>query len=88
MNIELMLHLERAEDRVVWWAETADVAGFSAAADTLVELRERARAALLEIVGEEPLVLVERLAGLPSDATTDSPVSSEQGRAIVALVGV
>lgn len=88
MTIELMLHLERADDQVVWWAETTDVPGFSAAADTLAELRERVRSALLEITGGEPVELVERLAGLPSEAKTDSPVGPEQKQAIVALVGV
>jgi predicted RNase H-like HicB family nuclease len=42
MSATLMIHLERAdtETGVVWWADSPDLPGFAAAADTLAELRE------------------------------------------------
>lgn len=61
---ELTIHLESVDDEVVWWADSPDVPGFSAAAPSLVELRERASAALEEILGG-PVSIVERLDGVP-----------------------
>jgi predicted RNase H-like HicB family nuclease len=61
---ELTIHLEAVEGEVVWWADSPDVPGFSAAAPSLVELRERATAALEEILGA-PVPLVEHLDGVP-----------------------
>ena len=40
MNVMLIIHLEADGHEAVWWAESPDVAGFSAAAPTLGELRE------------------------------------------------
>jgi hypothetical protein len=60
-TIELVIHIEAADGEAVWWAESADVPGFSVAASTLAELRERATAALTELRG--PVRIVERLAG-------------------------
>lgn len=62
-TIELHLHLEpTGAGEVAWWADSPDVAGFSAAAPTLAELRSRATAALREAVGRD-VELVEQLAG-------------------------
>lgn len=63
MNVELVIHLDSADDQAVWWAESDDVPGFSASADSLVELRRRAHAAIGEIVGE-PARIRERLVGV------------------------
>lgn len=60
---ELMIHLEHAEGEAVWWADSPDAPGFSAAASSLIELRERATAALEEILGGS-VHIVERLDGL------------------------
>lgn len=62
---ELIIHLEDADGEVVWWAESPDVPGFSAAAPTLAELRERAREAL-SARGARPVQIVERLVGKES----------------------
>lgn len=43
---ELLIHLESADGDVVWWAESPQVPGFTAAAPTLAELRELALDAL------------------------------------------
>jgi predicted RNase H-like HicB family nuclease len=59
---ELIIHLEDADGEVVWWAESPDVPGFSAAAPSLDELRRRAIDALAELVEHTPLVR-ERLVG-------------------------
>jgi predicted RNase H-like HicB family nuclease len=61
MTVELIIHLEAAEDEAVWWAESPDVAGFTAAGSSLSELRRRAHAALTEITGGT-VQLVERMA--------------------------
>ena len=39
MTASFTIHIEMAETDVVWWAETADVAGLSVAAPTLMGLR-------------------------------------------------
>jgi len=39
MNVTFAIHLEPADQDVVWWAETDGLPGFSAAAPTLRELR-------------------------------------------------
>lgn len=59
---ELTIHLEGVDGEVVWWADSPDVPGFSAAAPNLIALRERATAALEEILGG-PVEIVERLDG-------------------------
>ena len=46
VNIELRVHLERVDDvdtRWIWWADSQQLPGFSAAADHLPDLLERAR---------------------------------------------
>ena len=66
MDVQLVIHLERADRDIVWWAETDDVPGFSAAADTLVDMRAHALAALAEIAAEQGETLgrvTERLVG-------------------------
>jgi hypothetical protein len=57
MRVRLLIHLERVPEGVpdfVWWAETGDVDGFSAAADHLPQLLEQARTALRGLLGEDP----------------------------------
>jgi predicted RNase H-like HicB family nuclease len=61
-TVELVIHIEAADGEAVWWAESPEVPGFSAAAPTLAELRERATAALTELQGA-PVRLTERLVG-------------------------
>jgi predicted RNase H-like HicB family nuclease len=61
-TVELVIHLEPAGEESVWWAESPDVEGFSAAAPTLAELRVQATAALRDIVGRK-FELRERLVG-------------------------
>lgn len=61
-TIELVIHIEAANGEAVWWAESPEVPGFSAAAPTLAELRTRATAALAEL-RDDPVEIVERLVG-------------------------
>jgi predicted RNase H-like HicB family nuclease len=60
-TVELVIHIEAADGEAVWWAESPEVPGFSVAAPTLAEMRERATAALNELEG--PVRITERLAG-------------------------
>lgn len=43
----------------VWWAESPDVPGFSAAADSLPDVRHYVREALREVHESEPYYVVE-----------------------------
>lgn len=52
MSVRVHIYLEPAEDSVVWWAESPDVAGFYAADDDLQGLLVNAEAALREQLGE------------------------------------
>lgn len=52
MDVTLRVRLERAVDKVVWWADSPELAGFSAAADSMGQLRDRARAAIVDILIE------------------------------------
>ena len=61
MDVTLLLHLELVDGEHAWWAESDDVPGFTAAAPTLAELRERAHAALHDLLGAE-VAIRERLA--------------------------
>jgi predicted RNase H-like HicB family nuclease len=57
MNVCVTVHLDIAEDGgapiFVWWAESADLEGFYAAAPTLAELEARCESALRELLPEE-----------------------------------
>lgn len=61
-TVELTIHLENSDGEIVWWAESPDVDGFSAAAPSLSELRSRSVAALRDLVSPD-LDVVERLVG-------------------------
>jgi predicted RNase H-like HicB family nuclease len=69
MTTELIIHLEVADGEVVWWAESPDLPGFTAAGSSLSELRELATAAIEEIRGG-PVQIVEHLEAETSDAVT------------------
>ena len=69
MTTELIIHLEVADGDVVWWAESPDLPGFTAAGSSLGELRERAMAAIEEIQGG-PVQIVEHLEADVPDAVT------------------
>jgi hypothetical protein len=62
VTTELTIHLEDVDGEVVWWADSPDVPGFSAAAPSLEELRKQAATALADILGT-PVTVVERLHG-------------------------
>jgi predicted RNase H-like HicB family nuclease len=61
MSVELIIHHEAAGDDAVWWAESPDLAGFTAAAPSLAELRRRVLAALAD-VEDRAVKLSERMA--------------------------
>jgi len=52
MEVTLLLRLESTEEEphFVWWAESAEIPGFSAAADHLPQLLVQAEAAIRELV--------------------------------------
>lgn len=57
MEIKILVHGELIPESgaVSWWAEAPDLPGFSAAAATLVELRELAESSVRHIQGDEGL---------------------------------
>lgn len=62
MDTTMVLHFEGTD---LWWAELADVPGFSASAGTLLELRAIVEACLADLsadVGEEVRIIRELLA--------------------------
>jgi predicted RNase H-like HicB family nuclease len=61
-TIELVIHMEVADGEAVWWAESPEVPGFSVAAPTLAEMRDRATTALAEL-RDGPVEIIERLVG-------------------------
>lgn len=58
MNVRAVRVLYHFEEQV-WWAESPDVAGFSAAADSLDDVRQRVRSVLRDLYGDEPFYLRE-----------------------------
>lgn len=80
MTIRLLVHLEPAGDRQLWWAESPDLPGFSASDDTLRALLARANWALAEITeehGDDPIVDV--MYELVGTSGSDNPGSAEIG---------
>jgi len=67
MNVELIIHLEADGAEAVWWAESPDVAGFSAAAPTLAELRQMAVEGIEKVRGTD-VTLVETMTPFGDDA--------------------
>lgn len=81
MRVELIIHLENTDaGETVWWAESPAVPGFSAAAPTLRELRDRATEALRDFLAPD-IEVVERLHGVPArsgglvSATAERPAT-------------
>ena len=52
MDVIVRVHLERADEGVVWWADSPGLPGFYAAADSMKELRDVARVAISEVLIE------------------------------------
>jgi len=58
-QIDLLIHLEQVPDPdpgFVWWAESPDLPGFSAAADHLPDLLRQAEAAIDDLVADAEIV--------------------------------
>lgn len=61
-TVTIEVHVEAVDGAPVWWADSDDVDGFYAAADSMEQLRVQVIAALGELLGDT-VELVERLAG-------------------------
>jgi hypothetical protein len=79
MDAQLVIHFDIANGQEVWWAESPDVPGFTASAETLLELRAGIAAVLGDIskdVGEEVRfgteVLADVATGLPEPVLVES----------------
>jgi hypothetical protein len=71
-KVELHVHLEGTDDPtspIIWWADTDDFPGFSAAADHLNELLKRSEVALVDLAGEDVEVH-------PTMVPNDEPISA------------
>jgi hypothetical protein len=73
MDIRVLVHLEAVpgEARLVWWAESPDVPGFSALDDDLPGLMVRTEIALGDQLSGEALMLHYEL--VSDEASTDNP---------------
>lgn len=78
MQVNLLIHLEATggDPACVWWAESPEMPGFSAAADHLPELLRQAQEAIDELVSDAEVV--PTLAPLFEDETPPGPVTSRQ----------
>lgn len=83
MAVTLCVHMEMTEEGAVWWADSEQVEGFSAAASSLQELTAMAKHALVDMMSdgeldEQPILvhLVEAVASSsnPTRAQVDAPV--------------
>jgi|ERR1039458_6926604 hypothetical protein len=66
MDITLNFHVEASGGRIAWWAESDDLPGVSAAADSLSELRDLLAQLFADLTaerGEEICITSEHLAG-------------------------
>jgi hypothetical protein len=63
-TVRLNIHLEEADGEACWWADSADLPGFTAAGPTLGHLRELAGGTLRDVVGPD-VQLTEHLVGGP-----------------------
>ena len=71
MNVAMNIHMELADDDIVWWAETEAVPGLSVAAPTLRELRALIDEAVARYVDHSvvlSLELVADVAGADSES--------------------
>ncbi len=90
-TVRVLLHLEATDDGgVVWWAESGDVPGFTAAAPELVELRRRVRAALADdfsdgVTYTEELVATDPLGSASTAQSRFTMMSEQTGGRSVAL---
>lgn len=83
-RITIQYHHEREG----WWAESPDLAGFSAAAGNFNELRRRTFVALDEVI-EEPFLIVEdnKVHRFPQefpDTSNITPIVAHMGEAVPA----
>jgi predicted RNase H-like HicB family nuclease len=85
MNVTFAIHLEPADQDVVWWAETDGLPGFSAAAPTLRELRTLIEEAVRLHLGTDAEIGLELITEVPA-SNADAPRSLE-GAPVVAVGG-
>ncbi len=99
MEVTLQIHLEAADEAIIWWAESDELPGLSAAADSLPELRELLDQALIEMsadIGESITIVSERLAEaedsesieVPSADQIEMPITAPFGNSRQVLVSV
>lgn len=74
-DILLCVHIEADDEgEIQWWAESSDVPGFSALADSLVELEAQAKIALYDIAEQEGWTVGQvRSCLVPNEPLTGNP---------------
>lgn len=80
LNVRLLVHLEvvpGGDPAFVWWAESDEVPGFSAAADHLPDLMKQAVDALGDILGED--VTIDAVLATPAPAEREPVEVSGSG---------
>jgi predicted RNase H-like HicB family nuclease len=81
MTLALKIHLEAVgepdDGGFVWWAESDDLPGFTAAADHLPDLLAQSADAIREITGDENVEIVPQLVFDDEAEPRVNPASSE-----------
>ena len=98
MDVRVTFHLDSAESggkhEFVWWAESADVVGFTAAAPTLTALRRLVIETLTDHLDAAPVLVehvapVERLLSAQvAVVTIREPLKAEHGQVNVSTMTV
>lgn len=70
MDITLLIHVEMADQEIVWWAESDDLPGVTVAAPSLMEMREELDNLLRDLAVErgEAIVITEEMLAESEDA--------------------
>jgi predicted RNase H-like HicB family nuclease len=67
MRITLTVHREPTDDGICWWAETNDIPGFTAVANTMDELTTVCREAIKEISDLDGLKVTQTVYEMPAE---------------------
>ncbi|MFV2063473.1 MAG: type II toxin-antitoxin system HicA family toxin [Chloroflexota bacterium] len=73
MNAIFRVHIESGISEVVWWADTDAIPGFSAAADSLRELRALIDEAAAQHLDPDAVVALELIASVPEPDSQNEP---------------
>jgi predicted RNase H-like HicB family nuclease len=81
MNATFQVHMDLGTSEIIWWADTEAIPGFSAAADSLKDLRVLIDEAAVTHLGAGTTVALELVADVPvPESENEPPERSEDPR--------